>query len=133
MIVLDASAAVGLMSGNVSASESLAHRVGNAPEVHVPELFELEVLSALRGMERGKRVGAARLATALARLNRMRAVRWPHEELRPRIWDLRHRLSIYDACYVALARQLDLPLVTADGRLAAGAGRGVAVELYEIP
>lgn len=48
-----------------------------------------------------------------------------------RIWDLRHRLSIYDASYAALARQLDVPLVTTDPRLAAGVGAGTAVELYE--
>ena len=131
MIVLDASAAVDLVSGTVAPDHALALRVGTAPEVHVPELFELELLSALRGLERGGRIGSRRLSLALARSEAMRSVRWPHAELRNRIWELRHRLSVYDAVYAALAKLLDLPLVTTDARLAAGAGPGVAVELYE--
>ena len=35
-----------------------------------------------------------------------------------RVWALRHNLSAYDACYVALAEALDRPLLTADQRLA---------------
>lgn len=31
---------------------------------------------------------------------------------------LQHELTVYDACYAALAQQLSLPLVTADGALA---------------
>ncbi len=131
MIVLDASAAVDLVSGTVAPDHALALRVGNAPEIHVPELFELELLSALRGLERGGRIASDRLALALTRSERMRSVRWSHEELRARIWELRHRLSIYDAAYAALARHLDLPLVTTDARLATGVGPGIAVELYE--
>lgn len=40
---------------------------------------------------------------------------WPHTR---RIWELRHSLSAYDACYVALAEELHAPLVTTDLRLA---------------
>ena len=37
-------------------------------------------------------------------------------------WALRHNLSAYDACYVALAEALDCPLLTADARMALAPG-----------
>ncbi|WP_337844691.1 type II toxin-antitoxin system VapC family toxin [Thermus sp.] len=40
-------------------------------------------------------------------------------------WDLRERVSAYDAHYVALARRLSAPLLTADGPLARIPGLGV--------
>ena len=49
---------------------------------------------------------------------------WPHAA---RIWDLRHNLSPYDACYVAVAEELDAPLVTTDLRLARAAAGVVPV------
>ncbi|HTQ14606.1 MAG TPA: type II toxin-antitoxin system VapC family toxin [Rhizomicrobium sp.] len=52
-----------------------------------------------------------------------------HDFLLPRIWDLRNKLTAYDAAYVALARVLDAPLLTRDRRLATAAGRHVQVEL----
>ena len=39
-----------------------------------------------------------------------------------RIWELRENLSAYDATYVAVAEALEVPLVTADGRLARAPG-----------
>ena len=38
------------------------------------------------------------------------------------IWSLRDNLTAYDASYVALARGLDCPLVTADAGIAAAPG-----------
>jgi predicted nucleic acid-binding protein len=36
-----------------------------------------------------------------------------------RMWELRHNLTAYDAAFVALAEVLDIPLLTADAKLAA--------------
>ena len=55
--------------------------------------------------------------------------RYPHEILLPRVWDLQHNLTAYDAVYVALAEALDAPLVTRDRRLARAAGHGAEIEL----
>jgi len=54
-----------------------------------------------------------------------------HRPLLRRCWQLRHNLTSYDACYVALAETLDVPLLTADGRLADAPGLRCAVELLE--
>jgi predicted nucleic acid-binding protein len=37
------------------------------------------------------------------------------------VWVLRHNITPYDALYVALAEELELPLITADRRLARAA------------
>jgi predicted nucleic acid-binding protein len=43
--------------------------------------------------------------------------RAPHRPLIARVWELRDSLTPYDAAYVALAEQLDVPLFTCDARL----------------
>lgn len=48
--------------------------------------------------------------------------RYPHGPMTEAAWGLRENLSYYDALYVALAARLDLPLLTADKRLAAAPG-----------
>jgi len=49
--------------------------------------------------------------------------------LLPRAWQLRDTVTAYDAQYVALAEFLDVPLVTADGRLSRASGLRCQVEL----
>jgi predicted nucleic acid-binding protein len=55
--------------------------------------------------------------------------RYPHDPLLDRIWSLRHNLTAYDASYVALAEALDVPLVTADERLAAAPGNRAKIDV----
>lgn len=131
MIVLDASAAIGYLSQSAGGSGALSNRIETMPELHAPELFDIEVLSALRGLERAGMMEGHRMEQALAAFTDFRVQRWRHAELVPGIWRQRHRHSIYDAAYVALAGLLDLPLVTADARLARAASGDVAVELFD--
>ena len=70
----------------------------------------------------------------LHRLGSMQTVdfpmrRYPDDFLLPRVWDLRHNLTAYDAVYVALAEALDAPLLTRDRRLAAASGHRARIEL----
>lgn len=44
----------------------------------------------------------------------------------------RHGPSAYDATYIALAGQLDVPLVTCDARLAASHGHRATIEPYPL-
>jgi predicted nucleic acid-binding protein len=42
-------------------------------------------------------------------------------------WGFRHKMSSYDAFYVALARELGCPLITCDRALAGAPGLGISV------
>ena len=98
--------------------------------LHVPHLFDVEVLHALRRLTLGGLVSESRSRRALKALSDMRVTRYPHTPLVARIWELGGNLTAYDAAYVALAEALDAPLVTTDGRLAQAAGHRARVELY---
>ena len=56
--------------------------------------------------------------------------RHPHDVLLPRIWELRHNATAYDASYLALAEVLDAPLVTCDRRLASVPEQSAIVEVF---
>lgn len=56
-------------------------------------------------------------------------VRYPHDVLAVRIWELRENLTAYDAAYVALAEALSAPLVTRDRKLATAPGHRALIEV----
>ncbi len=92
-----------------------------------PDVANPEIVQALRGLERGGKLTAERATTAIARLAESGIARLPARMLLPDIWSLRANVSAYDACYEALARTLNCPLLTVDRRLTRAAGPGVTV------
>lgn len=118
MIVLDASVAVEIVLKTEYGRRAL-DRVEREPEVHVPEHFHIEAVSALRGESLRGEIGDLRVARSLTLLAQLRVVRFPVLEMSDAIWDLRHQLTAYDAAYLALARRLSIPLLTIDGALSA--------------
>ena len=48
----------------------------------------------------------------------------------PRVWQLRHNFSAYDAAYIVLAEKLGAAIVTRDARLASASGHAAPVELF---
>ncbi|MFZ1155153.1 MAG: type II toxin-antitoxin system VapC family toxin [Solirubrobacteraceae bacterium] len=129
MIVLDASVAVEIVLSTEYGRLAL-DRVEREPEVHVPEHFHIEAISALRGGLLRKEVSELRTVRSLTLLEQLRVVRFPILELSDAIWELRHQLTAYDAAYLALARRLDASLLTIDSGLAKAArAEGRLVEL----
>ena len=98
--------------------------------LHVPHLFDVEVLHAIRRYSLRGTLSLEQGYRALEALRSMRVARYPHAALLPRIWELRENLTAYDAAYVSLAETLDAPLVTTDARLARASGHRATVELY---
>ncbi|MCP2238704.1 type II toxin-antitoxin system VapC family toxin [Prauserella halophila] len=72
------------------------------------------------------------MPTRLSPIWRHSPWRSPHRGLIPRVWELRHSITPYDAAYVALAEQLDIPLLTTDARLAGSNGHSAEIELYPV-
>ena len=62
-------------------------------------------------------VSADQAAQAHADLLDLTVEQWPYELLAPRVWELRHNLSSYDASYVALAELIGARLITLDRKI----------------
>lgn len=130
MIVLDASAAIDWLL-QTAAGQRIERRIYSHHEsLHAPHLLDLEVGQVLRRLVREDAVSAHRADQAIEDLLDLRIARYPHFVLLPRIWQLRHNLSAYDAAYVALAENLGARLLTRDARLASASGLTVPIELF---
>ncbi len=129
MIVVDASALLEALL-RTPAGKAVEGRLFDPQEtLHAPHLLDVEVAQVLRRYAAMGEIDRERGRAALADLADLPLRRYPHDVLLPRVWELRDKLTAYDAVYVALAQALDAPLLTRDRRLAAAAGRLARVEL----
>ena len=129
MIVIDASALMEVLLATGAGARVSARLSREEEPLQAPHLLDLEIVHVLR---RGCLIGQLRpdrAAEALADLSDLRMVRHPHEPYVPRIWQLRHSRTAYDAAYVARAEALASPLITCDGRLASAHGHRAKIEL----
>lgn len=130
MIVLDASAIVDWLL-QTPAGKCIEKRIYSYNEtLHAPHLLDLEVTQVLRRLARNGVISAHRADEAIRDLLDLRVARYPHVVLLPRVWQLRHNFSAYDAAYIVLAEKLGAPLVTRDAGLASSPGHQAAVELF---
>lgn len=97
---------------------------------HVPDIVDAEVLHALRGLVIGGKISAERAEHARALFADMPKLRFPTHHLADRVWSLRHNLGAYDACFVALAEALGVPLVTCDEKQRDAYGHDARVEVF---
>jgi predicted nucleic acid-binding protein len=94
-----------------------------------PELIDLETVSVIRRRLQGGQLDDRRAGLALTDLVELPLRRVAHRPLLPRCWELRENVTVSDAAYVALAEMLDVPLLTADARLASAPGARCRFEL----
>lgn len=128
-VVLDASAVVEFLRWSTAGQRVADHLLRDGASIHTPHLAAIEVLSAFRSLVRRSDVSPERAEQAVADLANLPATRHAVEPFLPRIWELRRNLTAYDAAYVALAEALDVPLLTADRRIARASGHAADVQL----
>lgn len=129
MIVTDASIVVAALLSAGGAGARARERLRLDPDLHVPHVLDVEVAAALRRRVRLGQTGVEEATEALGDLADLAAVRWDHEPLIPRVWELRDNITAYDAVYVVLAEMLDAVLITCDARLARAPGLVCSVEV----
>lgn len=117
LVVLDTSALVAVLTDAHGAGSAVAGALAGSA-LAAPELLPFEAANVLRRLELGGRLAPETAALAHRDLLDLAVQLWPYATLAAEAWRLRGSLTLYDAPYVALARQLDAPLVTLDQRLA---------------
>ena len=129
MIVVDASAILEVLL-KTPAGARVAERLFMPGEtLHAPHLLDLEVAQVLRRYALARELDSGRGLEALEDLADFPLIRYPHDLLLPRIWELRRNVTAYDAAYVALAEALAAPLVTRDAALASVRAHHARIEL----
>ena len=114
---------------NPHSQAETAHRKAYPRALHAPHLIDLEIAHVLRRHCGAGKLTEQRAREALEDFLGMPVRRHPHEPFLPRIWELRHNFTAYDAAYIALAEALNAPLVTCDRALASTAGHRAQVNL----
>lgn len=124
MRVVDAGVIVELLANDLDPS-----RLGDE-ELAVPHLIDSEVTNVFRRLVVQAVLTERQGAAALEGFSQLGLTRFPADWLRPRMWELRHNLSAYDATYVALAEMTSATaLLTTDARLANAPGINCPIEL----
>jgi predicted nucleic acid-binding protein len=128
MLVVDTSAVLEALAARDPAP-GLIERLAGDGDLHAPHLIDTELLHALRRMGIKREISEERAADARGDFAELALVRYPHQPLNDRVWELRHNLTAYDATFIALAEVLAAPLITCDARLASAPGHKARIEL----
>lgn len=127
ILVVDASVAVEYLLRS-PVGRAVARRLSTSDLV-APELLDAEVLAVVRRAYLQQRIAETRAREVLGDLQAWPLRRLPNVSLLRRAWQYRHKVSAYDALYLAAAASMDAPLLTADGPLARAPLAGVVVEI----
>ena len=128
MIVLDSSAAVDYLLGREPEAAWVRQQLRDAHwRIRVPHVFDVEVVGVLRRYVLARELLAEDAHARVLLLAQLPARRYPHVQLLGRVWELYPTVRTPDACFVALAEALSIPLVTTDRRLARARGPRIPI------
>lgn len=109
---------------------AVAARLSNGDAAYAPSHFDIEVMSAIRGIVRRKPELAVAVPELLSDVYHLPIRRQRLSEAgMARVWRLRENMTPHDAGYVALAEELGASLVTCDAKLVAPPGIACTIEL----
>lgn len=108
---------VELLVTRTPAGESIAQRLTSAQSLYAPYVLDGEIISALLGLIRGKKITERQADAAVSGYRAFPIERHDVFPLWQRLKSLHANLSAYDAQYVVLAEALRVPLITADARI----------------
>jgi predicted nucleic acid-binding protein len=121
---------VALLAAKTQTGESVARRLTTAQTLYAPYVLDGEVICALLGLTRGRRITERQADVAFSNYRSFPIERHDVLPLWPRIKGLHANLSAYDAQYVALAEALQVSLVTADARINRSGAARCAIEVF---
>lgn len=129
-VVLDASAVLEVLLQTAAGAPLAERLLGPDSSLHAPHLMDVEVAQVLRRYVARDEIDPQRARQALEDLADLPVQRYRHDDLLPRVWELRENLTAYDAVYVALAEALEATLLTRDGRIFRAPGHSARVEVF---
>lgn len=129
LAIVDASVLTAFYVSDDPRRHVISARLASGDALYAPAHLDVEIVSALRGIGRVNAKVARATNSALTHLAAFPIRRMPIAPLLQRIWQLRSNVSPYDAAYIALAEQLQAPLITSDARLAKATGVRCTIEL----
>jgi len=134
VVVIDASVLVAILAGgeHLGWAKKQLFAGGVRRSLWAPHLIDAEVGHSLRRLVSIGEMEEVRAAVGIHDLAGLPLRRIDHLGLLDRAWQLRHNLSFYDGLYVALAEQLEVPLLTLDARLAKGAEVASGIEVLTV-
>jgi predicted nucleic acid-binding protein len=116
MIVVDASVFIQVLTEPQKSAE-LIDLLQIQSAIAAPHVVDLEVMNGLRKHVFDKRMTVEQASAALDVFNDMEILRHATYPLNANIWRVRDNMTPYDAAYVILARQLNVPFLTRDQKL----------------
>ncbi len=121
MPVIDTSIIVALMLDEPNA-DKIREWLATTTDLHAPDILPIEIANALINAQRRERIDERGVRLAFAELADLPIVLHPGDSYLPRALDLclAYRRRPYDALFVALAEQLEDPLITGDLALVRG-------------
>jgi len=120
-IVVDASVLVAITC-DAGPTGRWAERMLANESLLAPHLAPVEATNILRRLELAGKLERLESASAASDLLAMDLQLLPFAPFSERVWQMRANLTSYDALYVAIAEEFDLPLATLDRKLAAAPG-----------
>lgn len=82
------------------------------------------------GLLLGNKISSSRAEQARALFGDIPKIRLPTAELTERVWSRRHNLGAHDACFIALAESLEVPLITCDDKQVGASGHQAEVHAF---